>query len=392
MRAAAVICEYNPFHFGHLKQLEALKGEYDAVIGVMSGDAVQRGEAAIADKYVRARAAVENGLDAVFSLPFPHCCASASDFARAGVYVAASLGADALAFGVEDDFARVERAFAVVGAPGFSDALDTLIRREKTLSYPKAVGRLAGAETAALLQKPNNILAVEYLRALRELRAPLRAAPVPRDGTLASSSSLRALLFDSGRDAFLRALPEGSRRVYGALDGAAFPRDTERLSRALLLLLRGGRADLSGLYGTGGGLGERMVRAAAEADSLSALVARCRSAGFTDARVRRAALAVLLGIRREAVRRLPAYTLLLAMNATGRAWLRTRRPSLPVVTKPARAAAAGEAAAAAFGAETRAEALLALAAPQPQRGDSCRRTPFVCGARPSGGTEQEYDF
>ena len=57
MRAAAVICEYNPFHFGHLKQLEALKGEYDAVIGVMSGDAVQRGEAAIADKYVRARAA-----------------------------------------------------------------------------------------------------------------------------------------------------------------------------------------------------------------------------------------------------------------------------------------------------------------------------------------------
>ena len=63
-----------------------------------------------------------------------------------------------------------------------------------------------------------------------------------------------------------------------------------------------------------------------------------------------------------------------------------------VVTKPARAAAAGEAAAAAFEAETRAEALLALAAPQPQRGDSCRRTPFVCGARPSGGTEQEYDF
>lgn len=128
---------------------------------------------------------------------------------------------------------------------------------------------------------------------------------MPRDGTLASSSSLRALLFDSGRDAFLRALPEGSRRVYGALDGAAFPRDTERLSRALLLLLRGGRADLSGLYGTGGGLGERMVRAAAEADSLSALVARCRSAGFTDARVRRAALAALLDIRREAVRRLP---------------------------------------------------------------------------------------
>lgn len=392
MRAAAVICEYNPFHFGHLKQLEALKGEYDAVIGVMSGDAVQRGEAAIADKYVRARAAVENGLDAVFSLPFPHCCASASDFARAGVYVAASLGADALAFGVEDDFARVERAFAVVGAPGFSDALDALIRREKTLSYPKAVGRLArrGDRRAAAKaqQHPRRGIPARPARAARA--AAGRAGAARRDARVLLVAPRAAVRFGAGR--VPAGAPEGSRRVYGALDGAAFPRDTERLSRALLLLLRGGRADLSGLYGTGGGLGERMVRAAAEADSLSALVARCRSAGFTDARVRRAALAVLLDIRREAVRRLPAYTLLLAMNATGRAWLRTRRPSLPVVTKPARAAAAGEAAAAAFEAETRAEALLALAAPQPQRGDSCRRTPFVCGARPSGGTEQEYDF
>ena len=117
LRVAAVICEYNPFHFGHKKQLEVLKTKYDAVVGIMSGDAVQRGEAAIADKYVRARAAVECGMDAVFSLPFPHCCASAADFARAGVYVADALGADALAFGVEDDFAQVERAAAVTGAP-----------------------------------------------------------------------------------------------------------------------------------------------------------------------------------------------------------------------------------------------------------------------------------
>ena len=67
-RTVAVICEYNPFHFGHLHQLGELKGKYKTVIGVMSGDTVQRGEVAIADKYVRARAAVRCGMDAVFSL------------------------------------------------------------------------------------------------------------------------------------------------------------------------------------------------------------------------------------------------------------------------------------------------------------------------------------
>ena len=379
LRVAAVICEYNPFHFGHKKQLEVLKTKYDAVVGIMSGDAVQRGEAAIADKYVRARAAVECGMDAVFSLPFPHCCASAADFARAGVYVADALGADALAFGVEDDFAQVERAAAVTGAPGFRETLDALIKRERNLSYPKAVSRLAGAEAASLLQKPNNILAVEYLHALRGLQSPLKPEPVARDGACASSSSLRTLLREAGRDAFLRALPEGSRRVYGELDGDVFPRDTERLSRALLLLLRGGKTALSQLYGTGGGLGGRMVRAAAEADSLASLVARCRAAGFTDARVRRAALAVLLDIRREAVHRKPAYTLLLAMNAAGRELLRTLRPALPVVTKPARAAEAGPEVKAAFAAEVRADALLALTAPKPQFGNSLRRSPFVRG-------------
>lgn len=271
MRVAAVICEYNPFHFGHKKQLEVLKTKYDAVVGIMSGDAVQRGEAAIADKYVRARAAVECGMDAVFSLPFPHCCASAADFARAGVYVADALGADALAFGVEDDFAQVERAAAVTGAPGFRETLDALIKRERNLSYPKAVSRLAGAEAASLLQKPNNILAVEYLHALRGLQSPLKPEPVARDGACASSSSLRTLLCEAGRDAFLRALPEGSRRVYGELDGDVFPRDTERLSpRAAAAPARRKDRSFAALR-DGGGLGGRMVRAAAEADSLASL-------------------------------------------------------------------------------------------------------------------------
>ncbi|MBO4277044.1 MAG: nucleotidyltransferase family protein, partial [Clostridia bacterium] len=76
MRFAAVICEYNPFHRGHLYQLNRIKDSFDGVICVMSGDAVQRGDFAVAGKYLRARAALECGADLVLELPAPWCCAS----------------------------------------------------------------------------------------------------------------------------------------------------------------------------------------------------------------------------------------------------------------------------------------------------------------------------
>ena len=99
---AAIICEFNPFHFGHKHLLDVAHSEYPVVFGIMSGNLIQRGGNACADKYLRASAAVECGFDGVLELPFPFSSLSARDFARAGVHIAEEAGFEALVFGAED--------------------------------------------------------------------------------------------------------------------------------------------------------------------------------------------------------------------------------------------------------------------------------------------------
>ena len=101
MSTVAIICEYNPFHYGHKYQLDVLHELGYNVISIMSGNTVQRGELALFEKYSRAKTAVHNGADVVVELPLPYSMTSAVDFARSGVSVARSLGVDALAFGCE---------------------------------------------------------------------------------------------------------------------------------------------------------------------------------------------------------------------------------------------------------------------------------------------------
>ena len=376
-RTVAVICEYNPFHFGHLHQLGELKGKYKTVIGVMSGDTVQRGEVAIADKYVRARAAVRCGMNAVFSLPFPYCCASAEDFARAGVFIAGALGADSLAFGIEDDFPLVREAAEVTGGTGFRREAAALIKTRGNLSYPKAVSLLAGERFGALMKKPNNILAVEYLRALKLLGSTLVPEPVLRDTRHRSSSALRDCLESDGRAHFLSLLPEESAGVYASLNADIFPRSTEKLGRTLLFLLRT-RAVPHGLYGFGGGLDARMAKEARVSASFGELVKRCACASFTDARVRRAALSLLFGISAAAVKENPKYTLLLASDAAGREFIKKATLSIPVITKPASVRNLPGDVRSAFEAETEAELALCLCCPGNARPVSpFEKTPFV---------------
>lgn len=99
----SVICEYNPFHFGHMYQLEQLKKDFSAVVCILSGNIVQRGSVAAADKYLRAKAALNSGASLVLELPIPWCCSSARDFALAGVHISNALGSKYLAFGAEDN-------------------------------------------------------------------------------------------------------------------------------------------------------------------------------------------------------------------------------------------------------------------------------------------------
>ena len=383
-RYAAIICEYNPFHHGHLLQIELLKKEYDGIVCIMSGNLVQRGEVAAADKYHRAKAALMCGASLVVELPFPFCMLSARDFAFAGVYIASCLGVDALGFGCEDDFTILERISQTVNTPSFEEKLGELIKSEGKLSYPKAkeqlVKSLLGTQEAEMLRKPNNILTLEYLAAIRKGGYPIKTHPVKRDMTLRSSSSIRA---EKDRAVFLSQLPLHSAAVYGGLSEDELPRSTENLSQYIIGTLRmlnqSGRIN-DDIYSTPQDLLISIMSTAERVSSFSQIVDICQNSIYTAARVRRSILSMVFGITTQEALCKPKYTLLLAADGEGRSFLKSRKKSisLPVITKPSHIKREEAEVQTAFFRAAAVDSVLALAAPSSygERG-GLEKTPFI---------------
>ena len=188
MKTVGIICEYNPLHLGHAAQMERIRricGEDTAVVCVMSGNFVQRGEPAVLDKYTRAKGAVLCGADLVVELPVTAALSSAEGFARGGVEVLDRMGvADALCFGSESgDAAGLLAAARAMEDPRFPACL-----REKLdagLAYGAAKQQTLEALTgiSGVARTPNDILAVEYCRALQLRGSRVEPMPILRPGS-----------------------------------------------------------------------------------------------------------------------------------------------------------------------------------------------------------------
>ena len=200
MKITGIIAEYNPFHNGHAYQIAKIKEDTDSdyVIVAMSGDFVQRGEPAITDKYKRARMALSCGADLVLELPALFACASAEYFARAGVALFTQMGCvDYLCFGAENaDLSQLNKiAGILVDEPrSYQDALNIYLKEGKNFpaarilalkSYLSAESSDAALQTeqlTSLLSTPNNILGIEYLKALKTCRSQITPYPILREG------------------------------------------------------------------------------------------------------------------------------------------------------------------------------------------------------------------
>jgi len=186
-----IICEYNPFHLGHQKQIRLIKekfGSEAAVVCLMSGNFVQRGAPAIFDKSLRAKAAVLSGADLVLELPVTCALSSAEGFARGGVEILGKF-CDYLCFGCETG--NEDALMATAGAL-LSDEFQPLLRQEleKGVSFPAA--RAAALEQlgldAEILRRPNDILAVEYCKAILATGTAMRPFPILREGSYHAES------------------------------------------------------------------------------------------------------------------------------------------------------------------------------------------------------------
>ena len=371
METAGIVAEYNPFHRGHAWHIAETRrrlGGEAPVVCVMSGHWVQRGECALADKWLRAALALDRGADLVVELPTPWAMASAESFARGAVSLLAATGVvDVLSFGSETgELAPLEAAAAALDAPDYPERLRAALGRG--LSFPAARQEAAGA---ACLSAPNNNLGVEYLRSLRALGSTIRPLTVPRQGAghdgpaaggFASASELRRLL-RAGRGA--EAAPYLTAPWSGELA------DMQHIERAVLARLRTmGEGDWAALPDGGGaeGLPSRLAKAAREAVSLEDFYTRAKTRRYPHARLRRLALAAFLDLRAAERPAAPPYVRVLGLGGRGRALLRKMKDTcpLPVIVKPAQARELDGPARTIFQAEARYTDLYGLCFPAPR--------------------------
>lgn len=295
MSKAAVICEFNPFHNGHKFLIEKIKSDYaDEVICIMSGSFVQRGDIAITDKYSRTESALQNGADMVVELPMVYAVSSAQTFSESGVQLASSLGCDTLCFGSENSLADLNTLVDILEDPATQEKIAENMK--KGAYYPQAVSDAVGEKYAEIIKKPNNILAVEYIKACRKYR--LSPAAIPREGVdhdvtetvgdFASASMIRELI-QSGKD-YSRYTPMTVE--HPAALGAIEP--------AILFQLKTiDKDELAILADVSEGLENRIYEAAIRYNSIEEILEQVKTKRYTMARLRRIVIAALLGITKE---------------------------------------------------------------------------------------------
>ena len=199
MKAVGLVTEYNPFHNGHLYHLNKameLTGA-DISVAVMSGDFVQRGEPAVLDKYTRTSMALNSGVNLVVELPVNYAVSSAESFAAGALKVLDYIKADSIAFGSESgDIERLSKLAHIL-----CDNEDTLYKEiskysANGISYAaarqKVVEKLTDKDTAAMLTSSNNILAVEYLKAIIKNKYAIKPYTIKRQGDSYNDTDIRS--------------------------------------------------------------------------------------------------------------------------------------------------------------------------------------------------------
>ena len=331
MRFAGIIAEYDPFHNGHawqLAQARALGARQVAV--AMSCSLTQRGAVPLLPEAVRVQAALRCGADFIFSLPAPCACAGAEAFARAGVQLLAAAGCDALVFGAETpDTALLMDAARVLASEEYRAALKAQLAagaRSFAAARQAAVETLRpGSALAALLDQPNNNLAVEYCKAILELDVPLTPIPLPRQGAnhgealngnvqFASASALRTLWTQQGVEALRPYVPEAVFPLYQEAAAAGSSTDFSAAGRCELALLRSacrGKAPFADIRGVSEGLEHRLEAAVRTSTTYDELLDALTTVRYPRARMRRLAMDAALGCTADSLPALPPYLHLL---------------------------------------------------------------------------------
>lgn len=358
MKAVGLITEYNPFHNGHLYHLlqsRELSGA-DLCVAVMSGHFLQRGEPALLDKWQRARMALTSGVDLVLELPVAWACNSAPLFADGAVSSLQQCRVDALSFGSESgSLPDLQRTADWLQT--HADLIDRKTRKllRQGMNWPRARATVAAeGEAAAIIQEilkhPNNILGLEYLKALTNCTATVAPLTIRRIGAgyhqesvvdqLASATGIRRRVMQG--EPVAAFLPEAVASILSAALRNGMTPDPDRLYRLLLYALQQDPSALASIYQVDSGMTRRLQEAALLAPDYAGLVDSVKSRQLTRTRIQRLLSYVLLGLDAKLMSELldcgPLYLHLLGYSRVGEAYLGKRRKEmeLPLVSNYSR--------------------------------------------------------
>ncbi len=350
MKVCGIVCEYNPFHNGHLLHIEQTKKALDCkIVCVMSGCFVQRGDFAIMHKRARAEAAVKCGADLVIELPSPWSIASAEKFAYGAVSILNSLGGIThLSFGAESgDISILQKCAELLCDESFDEKL--LSYYSEGVSYATARSRAIAdlsKNAAAALSSPNNLLGIEYLKALIKLNSPIQPFIVTRTGAnhdsdectsgVASASLIRSRLELNQHISEL--VPQKSFEIINRESVAGHTLiDSSEISRAVLAALKSYSVEDFKKYGDiSEGLEHRLYDAVSSSVSLSEAISKAKTKRYAHSRIRRCLLNAYLGIESNVSNGEIPYARVLAFNNDGRNILKTLKKSsqIDIITKP----------------------------------------------------------
>jgi len=327
LRTVGIICEYNPLHRGHRKQMDRIRAEFGpetVIVCAMSGNFVQRGAPAILDKSVRAKAAILCGADLVLELPVTTALSSAEGFAAGGVRILSQL-CDTLCFGAEtaDPALLMNTAKALL-----SEAFPPLLRTQLDAGQSFPAARQAALEQMGIpaITQPNDILAVEYCKAILSQDSPMEIFPIHREGSYhaetadeenPSATAVRNLMLNAYN--WRTCVPKKARQVFEDA-----PLHTMAAGeRAVLSRLRTMTdAEFEALPYSSEGLWRKLMHASRRENTLEDILTAVKSKRYTRSRLDRMVMCAYLGITKDILSQEIPYTRMLAFNDKGRSILK----------------------------------------------------------------------
>lgn len=330
MKICAVICEFNPFHYGHLKCLTEAKEKSgaDATMCIIGGNFSQRGEAMIVNKHVRARMAIENGADIVVQMPTAYACASAEIFALAGVKIANSFkNITHLAFGVETKkpeilvelanfFLNEPKQYQTAIKKHLAEGNSLVVSRQKALEDMVMADKAIFSEITEavnILNKPNNVLAIEYLKALISTNSKIKPIFIDRsesnyhseklDGVNTSATAIRAKIYNHGKvKAVKKYMPAPAYDLLKEeLKTFGLPNQNTFNDLCMYVAKTKTASEIKEVFDVTEGLENRIVEYSKLTKDLNEFLVNVKTKRYTYSRLKRIMLSLLLNIKSETV-------------------------------------------------------------------------------------------